>query len=332
MTRAKRILWADLGRGLAAYGVIAYHMDVPGSGQYVVLVDFFFVLSGFVLSRSVDRIQTAADWRHFMVKRLYRFMPLVWMALFVRVAIAFGGTLVGKPCDTAECQFLPVISAALMLQFIVPVALTVMGPLWSLSIELIVNAAYAIPVRNRKPLIVLGVIAGLVLLLVTYLLPQFNIPAFSDRGFARGVLAFGLGLAINFLPRIQRSWIVTLPALAASLFVLSFGLGYQPLIAAFVFAVLVWGLSNIKVEWDNPTYAKVAMMFGNASFGIYVWHGAFRGVVQFLAVRVGLEVDSVSYAVFNFITLAAISTVFALFTYHFVEMPIMRRFAERSKK
>lgn len=330
MTRAKRLLWADLGRGLAAYGVIAYHMDVPGSGQYFVLVDFFFVLSGFVLSRSVDRIQTAADWRHFMLKRLYRFMPLVWMALFVRVALAFGGTLVGKPCDTAECQLLPVITAALMLQFIVPVALTVMGPLWSLSIELIVNAAYAIPVRNRKPLIVLGVLAGLALLLVTYFLPQFNIPAFSDRGFARGVLAFGLGLAINFLPRVNRSWMVTLPALVASVFVVSFGLGYQPLIAAFVFAALVWGLSNIKVEWDNPIYSRVAVILGNASFGIYVWHGAFRGVVQYLAGILGVELGSLGYSIFTFVSLAAISTVFALFTYHFVEMPIMRRFAQRS--
>lgn len=331
MTRAKRLLWADLARGLAAYGVIAYHMDVPGSAQYFVLVDFFFVLSGFVLSRSVDRIQTAADWRHFMLKRLYRFMPLVWMALFVRVALAFGGTLIGKPCDTAECQFLPVITAALMLQFIVPVALTVMGPLWSLSIELIVNAAYAIPVRNRKPLIALGVPAGLVLLLVTYLLPQWNIPAFSDRGFARGVLAFGLGLAINFLPRVNRSWMITLPALVASVFVVSFGLGYQPLIAAFVFAVLVWGLSNIKVEWTNPIYTRVAVILGNASFGIYVWHGAFRGVVQYLATIAGVESGTVGYAVFTFISLAAISTMFALFTYHFVEMPIMRRFAKRSQ-
>jgi peptidoglycan/LPS O-acetylase OafA/YrhL len=331
MTRSKRLLWADLGRGLAAYGVIAYHMDVPGSRQYIVLVDFFFVLSGFVLSRSVNRIQSAADWRHFMLKRLYRFMPLVWMALFVRVALAFGGTLVGKPCDTAECQFLPVISAALMLQFIVPVALTVMGPLWSLSIELIVNAAYAIPVRNRKTLILLGVLAGLVLLLVTYFLPQFNIPAFHDRGFARGVLSFGLGLAINFLPKINRSWIVTLPALGAAFLVLSIGLGNQALYASIVFAALIWGLSNIKLEWSNPVYGKLALMLGNASFGIYVWHGAFRGVVQFLAVRVGLEVGSVSFAVFNFISLAAISTVFALVTYHFVEMPIMKRFAQRSK-
>lgn len=332
MAAAKRLLWADLGRGLAAFGVIAYHMDVPGSERYYVLVDFFFVLSGFVLSRGISRIESAADWRQFMLKRLVRLMPLVWMALFVRVALVFGGTLIGKPCDSAECEVIPVLSAALMLQFIVPVAHTVMGPLWSLSIELLANAGYAIPVRNRKPLVIAGSIAGFALLLSTYLLPQFNIPMFHDRGFARGVLAFGLGLAISYLPRVNKAFSAWIPALIGSVVVISFGLIYQPMIATLVFAALVWGLSNIQTEWDNPIYRYVAMAFGNASFGIYVWHGAFRGVVQLLADKVGLESGSVEYAWFTFGSLAIISTAIALFTYHFIEMPIMRKFQQRQVK
>lgn len=332
MTSAKRLLWADLGRGLAAYGVIAYHMDVPGSSRYYVLVDFFFVLSGFVLSRGIGRIESAADWREFMLKRLVRLMPLVWMALFVRVALAFGGTLIGKPCDSAECEVFPVLSAALMLQFVVPVALTVMGPLWSLSIELLVNAGYAIPVRNRKPLIIAGSIAGFVLLLSTYLLPQFNIPMFHDRGFARGLLAFGLGLAISFMPKLSNAWKVWVPALFLSVLVVSLELAYQPLIGAIVFATLVWALSNVKTEWKNPVYKYIAIALGNASFGIYVWHGAFRGVVQLLASEVGLESGTLEFAWFTFVSLAVISTAIALFTYHFIEMPIMKKFQHRQVK
>lgn len=332
MTGPRRLLWADLGRGLAAFCVIAYHMDVPGSERYFVLVDFFFVLSGFVLSRGISRISTGADWRRFMLKRLVRLMPLVWMALAVRVALAFGGTLLGRPCDTAECQVWPVLSAALMLQFIVPTALTVMGPLWSLSIELLVNAGFSIPVKNRQRLIVLGASAGLLLLLITYFVPQLNVPMFNDRGFARGLLSFGLGLAISYLPTLKAAWKVWVPALAGSIFVCSVGLGYQPLFGSFVFAALVWGLSQIKTEWANPLYGRVAILLGNASFGIYVWHGAFRGVVQLLATKVGLEAGSLGFAWFTFVSLSVIATTIALISYHYVEMPIMRKYQQRQVK
>jgi peptidoglycan/LPS O-acetylase OafA/YrhL len=332
MSTGKRILWADLARGLAAYAVIAYHMDVPGTKYFYVAVDFFFVLSGFVLSRSISRITNFAEWRHFMLKRLYRFMPLVWMALFVRVSLAFGGTLVGKPCDAAECELIPVISAALMLQFIVPIALTVMGPLWSLSIELIVNAVYALPLMaKRKGLVIFGILAGLGFLIFTYLAPQFDIPNFLDRGFARGVLAFGLGLLIGYLPKLRSAWLAVIPGALGTGLVFITGVGFQPLVAAFMFALLVWGLSQIQAEWDNTVYVKVAALLGNASFGVYVWHGAFRGVVQQISQFIGFEAGTTVFALSNFVVLSALSTVLALVTYHYVEMPIMRRFSQRSK-
>lgn len=329
MTKPKRILWADLTRGLAALGVIAYHMDVPGAEHLFVLVDLFFVLSGFVLSRSIDRIQSSADWRRFMLKRLYRFMPLVWMALFVRVALAFSGTLIGKPCDSAECQAIPVISAALMLQILVPVSLTVMGPLWSLSVELVVNAGYAFPVSRRRNFVFSAIVFGVAFLLFTYFVPAGDIPGFADRGFARGVFAFGLGLAINYLPKLRTPALVYLPALALSLIVCFVGLGFQPLFGTPVFALLVWGLSSIKVETENSIYVAIASILGNASFGIYVWHGAFRGVAQMISRQVGFDPHGAAYPFSNFLILASVSIALALFTYKFVEMPIMRNFEKR---
>jgi peptidoglycan/LPS O-acetylase OafA/YrhL len=254
------------------------------------------------------------------------------MALFVRVSLAFGGTLVGKPCDAAECELIPVISAALMLQFIVPIALTVMGPLWSLSIELIVNAVYALPLMaKRKGLVIFGILAGLGFLIFTYLAPQFDIPNFLDRGFARGVLAFGLGLLIGYLPKLRSAWLAVIPGALGTGLVFITGVGFQPLVAAFMFALLVWGLSQIQAEWDNTVYVKVAALLGNASFGVYVWHGAFRGVVQQISQFIGFEAGTTVFALSNFVVLSALSTVLALVTYHYVEMPIMRRFSQRSK-
>jgi peptidoglycan/LPS O-acetylase OafA/YrhL len=73
----------------------------------------------------------------------------------------------------------------------------------------------------------------------------------------------------------------------------------------------------------------VATLFGNASFGIYVWHGAIRGTVQKLASIVGLDAGSIGYWSFNFVVLSVVSIAVALATFHWIEMPIMGWFRKK---
>lgn len=332
MAGAKRILWADFARGLAALGVLAHHVDVPGTKQFYVFVDFFFVLSGFVLAKSLDSIQDRGDWRQFALKRLFRFMPLVWLAIATKVSLTFIGTLIGKPCEPYECEPALILSAALLLQVFVPATFMVLGPLWSLSVELFVNFGYAakLPI-SRKTTTFAGIGIGLVLTIASYFVPRYGPNLFDNfHGFARGVFAFGCGLAITYLPKLAKPiWLILASALA-SVFVLKVDLGeFQPLVAAVVFTALVWSLSCLMRETDNRFYVFVATLFGNASFGIYVWHGAIRGTVQKLASLVGLDAGSVGYWSFNFVVLSVISICIALATFHWIEMPIMGWFRKK---
>ena len=76
-------------RGLAALAVVSFHLrnfilrlDPPHvigelvGGSYL-MVDLFFVLSGFVLSRKMLSTATGADVRRFTLMRLRRFAPTV---------------------------------------------------------------------------------------------------------------------------------------------------------------------------------------------------------------------------------------------------------------
>ena len=333
MSASNRIHWADLARGLAALGVISYHVDVPGSSQFYVFVDFFFILSGFVLSRSIGNINSGSDWRHFMLKRLFRFMPLVWMAVAVKVGLTSVGTLMGKPCGQHECQPVLIVSAALLLQVFIPATFMVLGPLWSLSVELYANALYALKFSlSRRTLTLIGVGIGLILTITSYFVPRYGAEMFDNfHGFARGMLAFGLGLSIRYLPLLKNAWSVILPTLLGTLVVLTISFGdFQPLIASVVFTILIWGFGSLKVESTNLLYVRVATMLGNASFGIYVWHGAIRGTIMKVASVVGLEAGTSAYWLFNLVVLAIVSTVIALITFHFVEQPVMRWFATKN--
>ena len=332
MSVSKRIYWADFARGIAALGVIAYHVDVPLARQFYVFVDFFFVLSGFVLARNIGRIETGKDWRMFMFKRLFRFMPLVWMAIAVKVGLTLAGTLMGKPCGLHECQPGLILSAALLLQVIVPATFMVLGPLWSLSVELFVNAGYAIRFGlSRTVTTTIGVVLGLGLVVWGFFIPKPGPEMFDNyHGFARGVLAFGLGLAIAYLPKLSNALLVIVPSALLSIVALSINLGdFQPLLAVFAFTGLIWGFSLIKTEWTNSGYVKIATLLGNASFGIYVWHGAIRGTVMKVSSLAGLHYGTTTYFIFNFVVLSVLATSIALFTFHFVEQPIMRWFNKR---
>jgi peptidoglycan/LPS O-acetylase OafA/YrhL len=330
MSTATRIHWADLARGLAALGVVAYHVDVPGTSEFYVFVDFFFILSGFVLSKSIGKINSGADWAHFMLKRLFRFMPLVWMAVAAKVALTLIGTMIGKPCGAHECQPVLVISAALLLQIFIPATFMVLGPLWSLSVELYANAVYAFKFRlSRKTLTFIGVSIGLFLTITSYFVPRYGAEMFDNyHGFARGMLAFGLGLSIRYLPEVRNAWMIIGPSLIGSLLVLTVNFyHFQALFASVIFTALIWGFASLEFESTNELYVKIATVLGNASFGIYVWHGAIRGTIMKVASVVGIESGTTSYWLFNLLVLALVSTLLSLFTFHFVEQPVMRWFS-----
>ena len=68
-----RLLGLDALRGIAAIMVVMFHLGLPMMGSHLA-VDFFFMLSGFVMARTYDeRLQTGAmSPLAFMIKRYRR--------------------------------------------------------------------------------------------------------------------------------------------------------------------------------------------------------------------------------------------------------------------
>lgn len=146
-----RLHGLDALRGLAALAVVIYHITLrypafmqgrptpstplfPGFAQIeagIVPVLWFFLLSGFVITWTVDRSRSPMD---FVVSRVSRIYPAYWASLLLAVAVLWLWPLPGTALD------LPVILVNVsMLQawLLVP---DVAGVYWSLAIELMFYA------------------------------------------------------------------------------------------------------------------------------------------------------------------------------------------------
>ena len=97
MTQGK-ILYLESLRGIAALNVAMYHASLVGGESFIVtnsfvknadlMVDFFFVLSGFVIAYNYsDRIFNFASLTQFQTKRFLRLYPLHFLTLLIFLAI-----------------------------------------------------------------------------------------------------------------------------------------------------------------------------------------------------------------------------------------------------
>ena len=169
--RVPRLPALDGLRGMAAIGIVLFHL--PGLAiipwmfdRFYLLVDVFFLLSGFVMALSAEP-RLAAGWStaDFMIARLRRLWPT--MALGIGLgAIAFLGRY--PPSQIAPF--------ALLALFMLPVpgtrglAYPINGPEWSLTWELAANLIHAVVLRrlSDRALIVVAAVSGLSLAITAH--------------------------------------------------------------------------------------------------------------------------------------------------------------------
>ncbi len=139
-TAEPRIVELDSLRGLAALAVVFYHFtsrydqlfghasppafQAPW-GEYG--VDVFFILSGLMILRSLERAPTAV---HFAVSRFARLYPAYWAAAAITFAVVWLFGLPGQEVSGADA----VLNVTMLQQLFG--ARSIDGAYWSLQVEL----------------------------------------------------------------------------------------------------------------------------------------------------------------------------------------------------
>lgn len=305
-------------RGVAALLVVVYHIfeglafaeatDGVGSGLITTLnhghiaVDFFFILSGFVISYAYDDRWDKISIGAFFKRRLIRLHPMLIMGAAIG-AIAFFA--VG--CERWDGSIAPtswVMVAMILTMCMIPAVpgapyevrgngemFPLNGPSWSLFFEYIGNICYALFVRRMTTKVLalftlllgiahawffVGDISGYDMIGVGWTIDEVNFWG----GFIRMLFPFSIGmlLARTFRPKEVKGafWICTsaLIALFAVPYIpsnsgISINSLYEFICIACIFPAIVWlGACGSAKGLTN----KVNRFLGELSYPLYIVH------------------------------------------------------------
>jgi peptidoglycan/LPS O-acetylase OafA/YrhL len=301
-------------RGIAALMVVLYHVfegfatspiDQRFNHGYLA-VDFFFILSGFVIGYAYDDRWQKMKTRDFIKRRLIRLHPMIVLGLvFGVITFLIQG---GKQWDGTSVSLSMVILALLLSLFLIPAVpgsgvevrgngemFPLNGPIWTLFFEYIGNILYALILRrlSNKMLTILVVFAGLALtsfavfnfsgyghLGVGWSLSENNLPG----GLLRVLFSFSLGLLMSrkFKPiRIKGAFWISSITIIVLLSIPYIGDGsmpwknglYDSVCTILIFPVLVY--SGASGSTAGRHSSKLYKFLGDISYPLYVVHYPF---------------------------------------------------------
>ena len=299
-------------RGVAALMVIWYHVfegyafaggtTIDTFNHGYLAVDFFFILSGFVIGYAYDdRWGKNFTMKDFIKRRLIRLHPMVVGAItfYIQGSVQWDGTHIGISM---------VMLSLLCTIFFIPAMpgvgyevrgngemFPLNGPCWSLFFEYIGNILYALFIRrlSNKALTIVVVLLGVALASFAI----FNVSGYGNIGvgwtldgvnFIGGLLrmlfpfSMGMLLSRNFKPMKLRGafWICTLVMIA--LFAVPYLEGtesictngiYEAFCIIIAFPILLWiGASGTTTDKKSTQICK---FLGDISYPIYVIHYPF---------------------------------------------------------
>lgn len=293
--RGTRFTVLDSWRGVCAILVALHHLPALSHLYQAdlvrhawLLVDFFFVLSGFVLTHAYDgRIGSAQQALAFLIRRLGRVWPLHLAVLagfvgieIVKLVLAFGGFNFGQAPFTGTNSLAALPGNAFLLHaFGIHDSLTWNGPSWSISAEIAAYLAFAA--------IALAVPSGPLPAALLALLGAATVIALSpeamDTTYQLGAFRCFYDFFIGALAyRVWRRWqsrslplawaMETAAMLLAGLFIVSTGPTSASFAAPLVFApcvvIFAFEAGPVSRLLRHPLLASV----GAASYAIYMVH------------------------------------------------------------
>ncbi|WP_454761361.1 acyltransferase family protein [Caulobacter segnis] len=302
-------------RGIAALMVVVFHLFEAWSGgdpekQIInhgyLAVDFFFLLSGFVVAYAYDDRwgsgpnQTGMSQWDFYKRRLVRLQPMIIVGGLIGAALlAFQHwSLFPKLATVTTWQVLGVLLLSFVMIPLRPSAeirgwgeiYPLNGPQWSLFYEYIANILYAVGLRklSNRWLGALVAVSGLALVGLLVLGPRGDViggwaldAAGVQIGLTRVMFPFFAGVLLMRLGKrikVKNAFAVCTLLLVAAMSLPRFGVGDQRWInglyeAACVIVLfpLIVAIGAGEKDVDGPS-VRIARFFGDLSYPLYITH------------------------------------------------------------
>lgn len=317
-------------RGVAALMVLLFHFTM--TLQSVASIDFlngffkfgnsgveiFFVLSGFIISFTAQKLSGGSSVTKYLAKRAIRIYPIYWVIITAFFVPSFLLSLQ----SSYEYSFTNLASTYLLL----PNHLMLNGVSWSLSYELYFYLLFALLIWSRKLYWLMGAIL-LVCLLRLVGAVGFNSELLDNFFFSPYVLLFFMGVAVFHVIKWERH----LPSRGTCAIgmlgcVVSYLVVTQTLHGTVV-ATILYGLITavfmffcINYERDKLLGSpRIFVLLGDASYVLYLFH---LPVLNILIKAVARFVDNGDLLVLSASLVLPIITGISIFTHLMVEKPL----------
>lgn len=295
-------------RGVAALTVVAFHIcEAHATSRFdqiinhgYLAVDFFFLLSGFVIGYAYDDRWNNMTTGNFFRRRLERLQPMVVMGSIIGAALFYFQASVYWPVIAT----VPVWKMLLVMVIgftMIPLPLSMdirgwnetyplNGPAWSLFFEYLVNLLYALFIRkfSRTLLSVLVLLAGVALVHYTVtggtgdVIGGWSLDAAQLRiGFTRVAFPFFAGLLLFRTARLTRVksaflWcslllvsVLAIPRIGSEEHLWMNGL-YDALSIILIFPLIIYLGASGRLA--GGASRKLCKFFGDISYPIYITH------------------------------------------------------------
>jgi peptidoglycan/LPS O-acetylase OafA/YrhL len=350
MGTGQRFRTLDGWRGICALLVAIGHFGVDDHFRSVALirnsflwVDFFFVLSGFVIAHAyADRLHSARDVQFFIVRRFARLWPLHIVTLLAflflyLLTLRFPGLSTGFGMISVG-SFLS--NVFLLHDFALHDWLTWNYPSWSISAEFYTYLAFAtlVVAWAIRPL-PCAIASGLGFLILLLAAPRFAGSAHTYGavrclyGFFAGVLVWRLRTSVV----VPTGWLTPLEAVlvgAIGLLIAYAGRTPYEIIVPVFFAAVVLVFSKEGGSLSKLLRSRPMSFLGDRSYSIYMVHAfigvLFYDVITTVGSKFGVHVFNgrgISIGPYtDLLTVAYIGVVIAVsaISYRMIELPGQR--------
>lgn len=319
----KRFEALDAFRGLCALSVVIFHMrwlesitELDFFRGASVFVDFFFVLSGFVLAHGYG-FKRKLDFKSFMKARFFRLYPL-HLIMFIFAfsfqcikffAYKYTGLTFGSEPFSGNYAFSEIIPNLILIQSWTPYTehLSYNGPSWSISIEFYMYAILFMSIvffKSYKP------ISWLMISAISYILICSGSDILLDT-VSRGLSSFFGGTVVyilykkisHFRPSYSLGSLIEVLLIISVIFTVQLNIKNKNALCSLLFLFTVTFFAFESGIVSTLLKIKIFQYLGKLSYSIYMVHaiillylGAlFKTIEKMLNTKIRIISGSVEY-------------------------------------
>ncbi|CAN5197012.1 acyltransferase [soil metagenome] len=346
----KKLFFPELEslRGIAALMVCFFHIyhwhifkNAGVISDFNIFVDFFFVLSGFVITLNFSNIITdGSSYKAYLIKRFFRVYPLFLVTSIPYFVISILKTYFHASSFRINYfsvpEFLSYITLTFKWGFVDKFIFN--APTWSISVELLlyIIAGYIFTLKKSRAVnIALNLLIISVSLFILIIFSQSLIVSGSRLAIFRGSLSFFLGGLIAYgyqIKQVRRFTIQSALTKNACLFLIlalvatGFYFMRTSSYTSFAFPLLWAAFIYFIISKNFPLYVaaflnlQYILYLGTISYSLYLIHPMAIFVMEKIFKRESLETnDMVSLVAIPFYI--ALLVITASVTYRYIEKP-----------